>query len=332
MPKPKTKSAPVAALPQWDLPHLHQHLQAAVDLEMWTIPFYMSAMYSIKDPASRAYRLIQSVVYQEMLHAQLAANVANAYGYSPRFDAPVYEGEEIPHVNFKLDERNPTTTFRPFSAEIGPLDEKRVNAMCLIEYPEWDTERTPDLQEDMEEYGSIGELYQAMRVGMSEMRRHVRGRRDQVDEFARFYQNAPPQAITKDGEQGFQQALKLIDIIVEQGEGQTQGVADIPAALQNTADGFDDASTHFTKFIAIRDAARLPDVYSGVAHPPAGSPGAEAQRILVKDFTEFRAILTALFEGKQPARFSVLMAKLGGDILNCWKNNAIPRFSDRGRK
>jgi hypothetical protein len=31
------------------------HLQAAVDLELWTIPFYMAAMYSIQDPATDAF-------------------------------------------------------------------------------------------------------------------------------------------------------------------------------------------------------------------------------------------------------------------------------------
>ena len=55
-------------VPQWSPKQLEAHLQHAIDLELWTIPYYMSAMYSIKDPASEAYRLIQSVTRQEMLH------------------------------------------------------------------------------------------------------------------------------------------------------------------------------------------------------------------------------------------------------------------------
>ena len=70
---------------QWDRGHLHSHLQAAAELEAWTIPYYMAAMFSIVDRSSDAYQLIQSVVHQEMLHLQLVANVANAYGYSPVF-------------------------------------------------------------------------------------------------------------------------------------------------------------------------------------------------------------------------------------------------------
>ena len=33
----------------WNQVTLRNHLQAAVDLEFWTIPFYMSAMYSLHE-------------------------------------------------------------------------------------------------------------------------------------------------------------------------------------------------------------------------------------------------------------------------------------------
>ena len=68
---------------QWDIDHLHDHLQAAAELEAWTIPYYLSAMFSVVDRSSEAYQLVQSVVNQEMLHLQLVANIANSYGYSP---------------------------------------------------------------------------------------------------------------------------------------------------------------------------------------------------------------------------------------------------------
>jgi hypothetical protein len=50
----------------WDLPHLSSHLRGVVDLELWTVPFYMAAMYSIQDPACEAYQLIQASVHEEM--------------------------------------------------------------------------------------------------------------------------------------------------------------------------------------------------------------------------------------------------------------------------
>jgi len=312
--------------PQWDLPSLWTHLQGVVDLELWTIPYYLTAMYSIKDPSEEAYQLIQSVVYQEMLHAQLASNVANAFGYTPTFTAPAYVCR-IPHVCFALDTPNPTEVFTPQSAELGPLDEERINAMCLIEYPEWDTERTPDLRPNREEYGSIGEFYAAVRAGMAELREHVRGGVNQVDQFRFYYQDLSQATITLDGYEGYRQATTLVDVITDQGEGQTQGDVDVPVESRNTADGLEESWPHFRKFMSIREGGALPETYDGVAEPDAGSPGERAQRRLIGDFAAFLETLDTLFRGAASPSFGPLMAKLGGDVLTCWQNGAIPRFS-----
>src|ERR1043165_9707847 len=114
----------------WNRATLHKHLQAAVDLEFWTIPFYMSALHSIVEPSDPAHQLAQSVVCQEMLHVQPAATVAHTFGLSPTFKERVYEGKKIPHLKFNLDTPNPTEEFRPYSAEIGPFDIERLNAFC----------------------------------------------------------------------------------------------------------------------------------------------------------------------------------------------------------
>jgi hypothetical protein len=315
---------------EWDLSDLRSHLQGVVDLELWTIPFYLTALYSIKDPAGDAYQLIQSVVYQEMLHTQLACNVANAYGYSPRFQAPVYAGRDVPHLRFRLDTPNPTQVFSPYSAELGPLDELRLNTMCLIEYPEWDTERTPDLRPNREEYGSIGEFYAAVRAGMTELRSHVRGGVRQADHFQLYYQNFQRPVITRDGDEGYRQAMTLVDVITDQGEGQTQGDADVPAEFQNTADGMAESWPHFRKFMSIRSQGRLPETFEGVAEPPPGSPGERAQQRLIRDFRTFLLTLDDLFSCGHPEDFGPLMARLGGDILTCWQHGAIPRFSRSG--
>jgi hypothetical protein len=314
-------------LPGWTLDSLWSHLQGVVDLELWTIPYYLTAMYSIQDPSSDAYQLIQSIVYQEMLHAQLACNIANAYGYSPLFTPPVYAGHDVPHLRFSLDTPNPTQTFRPYSAELGPLDVRRINTMCLIEYPEWDTERTPDLRPRREEYGSIGEFYAAVRAGMTELRDDVRGGIRQVDQFRFYYAGFSQPTITRDGYDGYQQAMTLTDVITDQGEGQTQGDADVPAAYRNTADGLAESWPHFRKFMSIRAQSSLPETFDGDVEPPPGSPGEAAQQRLIRDFAVFLQTLEALFRGERPANFGPLMAKLGGDILTCWQNGAIPRFS-----
>lgn len=317
---------------QWDIAQLRAHLQDAVDLEFWTIPFYMSAMYSIKNRAHPTYRLIQSVVYQEMLHTELACNVANAYGQVPKFAAPQYVGQTIPHLNFNLDTPNPTEIYSPYSAEIGPLDEERINAFCLVEYPEWKTGHTTDPMPTIDEYGSIGEFYDAVRVGASELRDEVKGNVNQVDLFQNYYNDFEAQLIKDDGSKGFDQAMILVDAITEQGEGGTSGDTDIPAEFQNTADGYEEEQPHYRKFLQVRnvvlyDPRERPEVYSGVANPDPGSAGDKAQKILVQNFTDFCKTLEGMFSGQPPTNFGSEMATLGGNILNCWKNGAYPKYS-----
>lgn len=312
----------------WTLAALHAHFQGAIELELWTIPYYLTVLYSIKDPTSEPYRLIQAAVYQEMLHTQLVANIANAYGYSPRLSPPEYAGQRIPHLDFRLDARNPTEQYSPYSAELGPLDACRVNTMCLVEYPEWRTEREPDLAASRREYGSIGEFYDAVRVGMGELRRHVRASQRQVDEFSSFYQGHPGLTVTEPGDRGFRQALSLIDVIVDQGEGQTQPIETVPTESRNTADGYKDAWPHFHRFEHIRKMTALPAVYAGTPNPPAGSAGLRMQQLLAADFSQFLAVLNRAFAGEpMPAGFGVQMARLGGEIVQCWQHGAIPRFS-----
>src|SRR3954454_16221904 len=158
-----------SAEPQWTLEQLQGHLQAAVDLEFWTIPYYMAAAYSIKDQGETAFQLILSVVNQEMLHVQLAANIANAYGLKPIFKCPVYKGAHIPHLDFSLDDPDPRTLFPAARAEIGQLDIARLHAFCLVDYPFWDTGRPVDANPDVFAYGSIGEFYQAVSVGAAQL-------------------------------------------------------------------------------------------------------------------------------------------------------------------
>jgi hypothetical protein len=310
--------------PKWDIRHLRSHLQGALDLELWTIPYYMTVLYSIKERTARPYQLIQAAVYQEMLHAQLVCNLANAFDFTPRFTPPVYGGE-VPHVDFALDDPDPRETFKPYSTDLGPLDEARLNTMCLVEYPEWFTEREPDVRENRREYGSIGEFYMALRVGIYELRDQIKGGVRQVDEFGSFYNHFAVPTITLDGDGGYRQAMTLVDAIVDQGEGQTEGDADVPVPFQPTSDGVENAWTHYRKFMFIRGMRELPATWPITAEPTEA--GRRAQETLVEDFAVFLATLEALFRGENPPAFGPQMAKLGGDILTCWQRGAVPRFS-----
>ena len=312
------------AADDWTIGHLRAHLQFAVDLELWTIPFYMSALFSIVDRSSAAYQLVQSVVHQEMLHLQLASNIANAYGLSPTFSAPRYVGQTIPHLDFSIDEPDPRPEFSPFTAEIGPLDSERVNAMCLIEFPEWG-EHPPDLHDDVTEYGSIGAFYDAVEYGARLLQTHLQGGVRQVDYFSAFYRDLPALTVSQSGPAGFRQVALLLSVIRAQGEGD-KGRGDLPAPFRNTADDGTAAQDHYEKFLTIRGAA-LPPTYPVKPASAWSDQERDLQAHLVARFDELRAAMTAMFAGGGTGPFLSVMVNVGAAIQTCWKRGLVPRFS-----
>jgi hypothetical protein len=316
---------------QWDIGHLHEHLQAAAELEAWTIPYYLSAMFSVVDRSSEAYQLVQSVVNQEMLHLQLVANIANSYGYSPVLTPGefVYAGDRVPHLDFTLDPDNPIPQFTPYTAEIGPLDQPRVNAMCLIEYPEWDTGGKPDYQDDVTDYGSIGEFYDALEYGARQLADHIAGGLNQVDLFSAFYRELPTMTVQTNGRTGWPEVQLLIDVIRDQGEAAKAADA-IAAPFRNTADDPAAEQSHYEKFTQIRGAV-LPEIYP-VKDPSDYTEGDRKRRaILVADFARFTDAVSQLCAGRRPRDFETLMVTLGGDILACWKSGVTPEFTEPGQ-
>lgn len=309
---------------KWTLTHLQQHLQYAIDLEFWTIPFYMSALYSIVDRSSDAFQYVQSAVNQEMLHVQCASNIANAYGLSPTFAAPVYEGLNVPHLNFKLNDPDPVKRFSPYSAEIGPLDQERINAMCLIEYPDWKDDDPTDLHDTVTEYANIGDFYNAVTYGAAQLTEHLHGGVKQIDLFSAYYRNLPSMIVTDSGDVGFRQIDLLIQTITEQGEGISRAREDIVYSFQNTATDNAPQLSHFEKFIKVR--RQLPETFSVKAECDYSPEDQELLKILLSNFPRLRHALAKVFSGENPGDFLPLMFTVGADIQNCWKHGVTPRF------
>ncbi len=325
----------------WTIEHLKDHLQAAVDLEFWTIPFYISAMYSIKERSSQVYQLLRTVVNQEMLHLQCAANIANAYGLSPTMKAPQYEGTTIPHLDFSLDNPQAIAPYEPYTAEIGSLDLQHINAMCLIEIPDYASgEKKIVLQSKIEEYGSIGEFYRALRHGASLLKHLIQGGVRQVDYFSAFYRNMPNMTITESGAAGFHQVELLLDLITDQGEGQSKEDPTIPYSFQNTADDIEPKDDHFAKFNQIKkdvgaQEQKLPDTYIGKDPSEYTEEDKQLEAILIEQFRLLMTLLDQLFKGdhqlleddkNNPENFFSTMASVGGAISNCWHHGVTPRY------
>ena len=187
--------------------------QACINVELFTIPLYMSCMYSIwgmheintkgtsfykgrkwpgaattanpSTPNEQAFNLIFSVFVEEMLHLQMAANIAVALGVKPDFNSSVLQdgnygwtcyngGTVIPHIVDLKD----TKDFQELPVRFEPLNSNQVKLFLAIEqsyedardqmrYPEKYFPVAPfkDQQwtvETLPMFGSIGWMYMCL--------------------------------------------------------------------------------------------------------------------------------------------------------------------------
>jgi hypothetical protein len=194
---------------------LYAIAQAAIDVELFTIPLYMSTLYSIQGmheinskgnsfykgrlwPGSaatakprsaneKAFNIIFSVFIEEMLHLQLAANIATVIGYQPTFTSSALQSPDngwtcygpdktmIPRILDLTD----TKTYAKVKVNLAPLNREQIELLLAIEEPDeiarediprdkwpkyfpevpfknWKPEYT---EKDLPLFGSIGWMY-----------------------------------------------------------------------------------------------------------------------------------------------------------------------------
>jgi hypothetical protein len=176
---PKAQAIRPAAMRETDIAAIRAIAQAAVDVELFTIPLYMTSLYSIQGmhpivgrnsqlyagrlwpgaktmsnpgtPNEEAFNTVFSVFIQEMLHLQLAANMATALGHTPTFTSGSLQTKEhgwscygpdvtiIPNIVDLRDTvyYDPTDPkYLEVRVDVGPLDAERVQLFLIIEQPE----------------------------------------------------------------------------------------------------------------------------------------------------------------------------------------------------
>jgi hypothetical protein len=190
--------------------------QAAVNVELFTIPLYMATLYSIQGthqitasgndfyqnrlwpglattadpqtPNERAFNLIFSVFVEEMLHLQMAANLASAIGVTPIFTSPALQDRNhgwtcygptatvIPHIIDLTDtvhDGNVTVSLAALNAQqialFLAIEEPAVHARGNIKkaargkyfptvpFDGWTADKT---EVDLPLFGTIDHLYQ----------------------------------------------------------------------------------------------------------------------------------------------------------------------------
>lgn len=188
----------------WTPARVREHLQNAVYLEMWTVPLYLTAAYSLDTPVSKkthrpefasvpttkdgkpdfdkfdqkdynqyAFNNILSVAIQEMLHVELAANLLNAV--RPKEDeSPVtFTGKgrdpkppkSAPQYDAVPSCLGDAKLPRGVKLKLGLFDE---NAARLFQWVETDQKLPPKYDVDAwhASYTSIGHFYTSLMYGM----------------------------------------------------------------------------------------------------------------------------------------------------------------------
>jgi len=126
---------------------LQANLQIAIQIEHYTIPPYLCALYSIKDGTNREARdVIQTVVMEEMLHMSLAANLLIAVGGASAVNTspfiPVYP--------------NSLPCFAdPFPINLRKFSKDALDTFIQIELPE--PENVPPAKPGL--FATIGQFY-----------------------------------------------------------------------------------------------------------------------------------------------------------------------------
>ncbi|RVD31775.1 ferritin-like protein [Mesorhizobium sp. M4B.F.Ca.ET.017.02.2.1] len=193
---------------------LYGLLQQALEVELFTIPPYLTAIYSIIDGTNAApVEIVQSVVMEEMLHAALVSNIMNAVGATPR----LVTGE---------DDTGPRRTAYPAQAphianelivDLLPFSQAAVKVFIAIERPDipaehWSTNGG---------IATIGQLYATLRNALI-------AASEELGE-AKLFAGDPARQLSSSDYYGgggrlapincLAEAITAIDIIAEQGEG-----------------------------------------------------------------------------------------------------------------
>jgi hypothetical protein len=189
------------------LDSLCEHLQWAIELEHFTLPPYLCALYSldaVRNP--EASEVVASVLVEEMLHMTLAANLLNAVGGHPRLDSPrMLPGYPrcLPHGDCS------------FEVPLLPFGPEALDVFLKIEQP-----AAPGGLPESDRYETIGQFYGAIRDGLCALCEDLGEPRVFCGDPARQIADAP---FSGGGRiiavKGLASALAALGEIVEQGEG-----------------------------------------------------------------------------------------------------------------
>lgn len=160
------------ALKDTDKSALYAVVQAAVNVELFTIPLYMTSLYSLygthqitgknnfyqgrmwpgmstkanpQTDNENAFNAIFSVFIAEMLHLQLASNICRAIGSSPTYTSDLLQspnygwtcyGPELTVLPHILDFKDTIAPYNEIKVKLGPVNKEQMDLFLAIEETE----------------------------------------------------------------------------------------------------------------------------------------------------------------------------------------------------
>lgn len=247
-----------------DINWVRAALQAAVELELSTIPPYLCAMWSVKQQDDPVAQLLRSIVLEEMSHMGTACNLLTSVGGTPEINTsaavPTYPGPLPGGVHPGL------------MVSLGGLSRERVEHVFMeIEKPE----SGPVAFHRGRTFPTIGAFYDAISHAFGRLPAgSVTGQRQLVTDFG-----GPAEPLTVGT---VEQAIQAIARIKQQGEGAPGDPVGDPGEAG-------DDLAHYYKFAEIFHGRRLvfgsdgrfdftgdpvtfPDVWPVAEVPPQGYP------------------------------------------------------------
>ncbi|WP_052230283.1 ferritin-like protein [Streptomyces sp. CT34] len=186
-------------------------LQAALKLELTTVPLYLTGMYTIKPGTNReAFLTMRSVVMEEMLHMALVSNLINALGGQPVLDDPRYLPSypgQMPYGYFDPAKSDGNIALLGYSSAALQL-------FVNIESPPWDK---PAL--DNKGWRTIGQFYGLISNWLEELQE----KDEELFNGNPSRQLTPEHFYNSGGEvvevHDYKSACTAIEVVVEEGEG-----------------------------------------------------------------------------------------------------------------
>ncbi len=276
---------------------LRRHLLWALRVELALVPVYLYAAYSIRDPESKASRLIISVAAEEMLHATLDANILVAIGGRPVFSDPAI----APAYPMMMPHHKP-----PIRLELRPASVDVIDLFCTIERPQG----AGAIPED-DDYETQGQFYQAIedafeRLGSPELFAANDPSRQLGD--ASYYSPVEYDAEDSGGLELIEDmggVRRALETVIHQGEGLRD---------ERWADPAHHELTHYYKFLAIRDGDEpLGEVWPVIANPRSADlsqPLRDVAELCDMLYSALLLTLDELYEPMTPDRRGPLVGVL----------------------